>query len=81
MTPPGKQPGFTAMAGTMSAMPASPAAGASGQKNPSLRERFQAMRNLPPFLRQVWQTSPALASASLGPVSYTHLTLPTILRV
>lgn len=24
------------------------------------------MRNLPPFLRQVWQTSPALASASLG---------------
>ncbi len=50
----------------MSAMPASPAAGASGPKNPSLRERFQAMRNLPPFLRQVWQTSPALASASLG---------------
>ncbi len=50
----------------MAAMPASPAAGAPGQKNPSLRERFQAMRNLPPFLRQVWQTSPALASASLG---------------
>ncbi|WP_315389786.1 ABC transporter ATP-binding protein [uncultured Stenotrophomonas sp.] len=36
------------------------------QKNPSLRERFKAMRNLPPFLRQVWQTSPALTIASLG---------------
>jgi ATP-binding cassette subfamily B protein len=47
-------------------MPASPAAGPAGQKNPSLRERFQAMRNLPPFLRQVWQTSPGLATASLG---------------
>ncbi|WP_313346162.1 ABC transporter ATP-binding protein [Stenotrophomonas sp.] len=47
-------------------MPASPAAGSAGQKNPSLRERFKAMRNLPPFLRQVWQTSPALATASLG---------------
>jgi ATP-binding cassette subfamily B protein len=47
-------------------MPASPAAGPAGQKNPSLRERFKAMRNLPPFLRQVWQTSPALATASLG---------------
>jgi len=33
---------------------------------PSLRQRFSAMRNLPPFLRQVWQTSPLLASASLG---------------
>ncbi|QNR98694.1 ABC transporter ATP-binding protein [Stenotrophomonas sp. 169] len=33
---------------------------------PSLRQRFSAMRNLPPFLRQVWQTSPGLASASLG---------------
>ncbi|MBA8683878.1 ABC transporter ATP-binding protein [Stenotrophomonas tumulicola] len=33
---------------------------------PSLRQRFSAMRNLPPFLRLVWQTSPALAMASLG---------------
>jgi len=47
-------------------MPASATAGAPGQKNPSLRQRFSAMRNLPPFLRQVWQTSPGLASASLG---------------
>ncbi|WMJ69778.1 ABC transporter ATP-binding protein [Stenotrophomonas sp. 24(2023)] len=41
-------------------MPATPA------NKPSLRQRFGAMRNLPPFLRQVWQTSPALTSASLG---------------
>ncbi len=31
----------------------------------SLRERFGALRNLPPFLRLVWQTSPALASGTL----------------
>jgi ATP-binding cassette subfamily B protein len=33
---------------------------------PSLRERFHAMRNVPPFLRQIWQTSPGLTLASLG---------------
>jgi ATP-binding cassette subfamily B protein len=33
---------------------------------PSLRERFDAMRNLPPFLRQIWATSPALSITSLG---------------
>src|SRR5690606_21529067 len=33
---------------------------------PSLRERFDAMRNLPPFLRQIWATSPGLSLASLG---------------
>ncbi len=33
---------------------------------PSLRERFDAMRNLPPFLRQIWQTSPWLTATSLG---------------
>ena len=47
-------------------MPASPIAGAAGAKRPSLRQRFKAMRNLPPFLRQVWQTSRALTIASLG---------------
>ena len=40
--------------------PASPAA------RPSFRERLDALRNLPPFLRQVWQTSPWLSMASLG---------------
>ncbi|NZA27337.1 ABC transporter ATP-binding protein [Luteimonas sp. SJ-92] len=38
----------------------------AGRPNPSLRERFHAMRNLPPFLRQVWAASPALALSSLG---------------
>src|SRR5690554_3402168 len=33
---------------------------------PSLRERFDAMRNLPPFLRQIWATSRGLTMASLG---------------
>ena len=34
-------------------------------KRPSFRERMNAMRNLPPFLRQIWQTSPDLTLASL----------------
>ncbi|TWT23194.1 ABC transporter ATP-binding protein [Luteimonas marina] len=33
---------------------------------PSLRERFDAMRNLPPFLKQIWATSPALSITSIG---------------
>ncbi|SDQ82329.1 ATP-binding cassette, subfamily B [Pseudoxanthomonas sp. CF385] len=33
---------------------------------PNLRERFDAMRNLVPFLRQIWQTSRTLTLASLG---------------
>ena len=32
----------------------------------SLKERFGALRNLPPFLAMVWQTSPALTAASLA---------------
>jgi ATP-binding cassette, subfamily B, bacterial len=32
----------------------------------SLRERVGALRNLPPFLRQVWDTSPSLTIASLS---------------
>lgn len=33
---------------------------------PSLRERFDALRNLPPFLRQIWSTSPGLTLTTLG---------------
>ncbi len=33
---------------------------------PSLRERFHAMRNLGPFLRQIWATSRTLTLLSLG---------------
>ncbi|WP_407351760.1 ABC transporter ATP-binding protein [Luteimonas sp. R10] len=49
-------------------MPSSPppAAASAKRPNPSLRERFHAMRNLPPFLRQIWATSPALTLTSLG---------------
>jgi ATP-binding cassette subfamily B protein len=49
----------------MAHMSSPPAAGRSG-KSPSLRERFDAMRNLPPFLRMVWSTSPWLTIGSLG---------------
>src|SRR5262245_4416981 len=31
----------------------------------SLRERFGALRNLPPFLKLVWKTSPGLTLADL----------------
>ena len=45
--------------------PPSPAK-ATRRTGPSLRERFNAMRNLPPFLQQIWATSPWLTLASLG---------------
>jgi len=45
--------------------PAPPARGAQAGK-PSLRERFAALRNLPPFLRQIWATSPTLTLITLG---------------
>lgn len=32
----------------------------------SLRQRFQALRNLPPFLRDVWSTSPVLTGIDIG---------------
>ena len=42
-----------------------PAAAAPASR-PSLRERFDALRNLPPFLRLIWATSPGLTMATLG---------------
>jgi ATP-binding cassette subfamily B protein len=38
----------------------------AGSNRKSLRERVGALRNLPPFLRQIWATSPAMTTASLG---------------
>lgn len=38
--------------------------GAAGR--PNLRERFGALRNLPPFLREIWATSRTLTLAALG---------------
>jgi len=35
-------------------------------QRPSLRARVGALRNLPPFLRGIWATSPGLTIASLG---------------
>lgn len=35
-------------------------------RRPSIRERFGALRNLPPFLREIWGTSRGLTAASLG---------------
>ena len=37
----------------------------SGQR-PSLRQRVSALRNIPPFLRQIWATSRPLTLVSLG---------------
>ena len=45
--------------------PAPTRAAASAQR-PSLRERFNAMRNLRPFLKLIWQTSPGLTLTRLG---------------
>ena len=45
-------------------MPTPPAQPASPR--PSLRERVGALRNLPPFLREIWATSKPLTLASLG---------------
>jgi ATP-binding cassette subfamily B protein len=38
----------------------------AGSNRKSLRERVGALRNLPPFLRQIWATSPAMTVASLA---------------
>ncbi len=39
--------------------------GQEDKKTPSLRERFTALRNLPPLFRLVWQVSPAMTLGSL----------------
>jgi len=48
---------------TTETTPGAAAGGPAGK--PSLRERFDALRNLPPFLRQIWATSPLLTALSL----------------
>jgi len=47
-------------------MPATERKDRAGNNRKSLRERVGALRNLPPFLRQIWQTSPRLTLCSLG---------------
>ena len=46
-------------------MPPTPT-GATASSQPSLRERVGALRNIPPFLRQIWGTSKPLTLVSLG---------------
>ena len=53
------------------AMPAAPTApqttpSKATRAQPSLRERFGALRNLPPFLREIWSTSRRLTLVALG---------------
>ncbi len=43
-----------------------PPPGAQPRYRPSLRERVGALRNIPPFLRQIWATSKPLTLVSLG---------------
>ena len=38
----------------------------SASSSLSLRERFQALRNVPPFLKMIWAASPGLTLVSLG---------------
>lgn len=42
------------------------ASAAPRRANPSLKERVGALKNLPPFLREIWATSRPLTIASLG---------------
>ena len=45
---------------------ASPPAKPAKRTKPSVRERFDALRNLRPFLSQIWATSPSLTLATLA---------------
>jgi len=54
------------MAPTSTEAPSPSSAPPRPSRQPSLRERFDALRNLPPFLRQIWATSPALTLSTLG---------------
>jgi ATP-binding cassette subfamily B protein len=58
------RPGFTGRCVAPSAQCGMPPA-APPRAQPSLRERFDALRNLPPFLREIWRASPGLTSAGL----------------
>lgn len=53
------------MGGRTTSRSSPPGAGSSLPQPRSLRERFGALRNLPPFLKLVWQTSPSLTLGTL----------------
>ncbi|APO99244.1 ABC transporter ATP-binding protein [Xanthomonas perforans] len=50
----------------MSASRSGATAPAAPRTGPTLRERLDALRNLPPFLQQIWQTSRWLSASSIG---------------
>ena len=54
------------MPDTATTAPRGEARGPRPSAKPSLRERFDALRNLPPFLRLIWATSRSLTLATLG---------------
>jgi ATP-binding cassette subfamily B protein len=57
-----------------------PGSGAHGAQTPprqSLRERFSALRNLPPFLHLIWEISPALTIGS-GVLRMIRALLPVV---
>jgi ATP-binding cassette, subfamily B, bacterial len=58
-------PKHYAMGGRTSSGGPPPAHGEPPPAARSLRERFGALKNLPPFLKLVWRTSPALASGTV----------------
>ena len=62
-------------------MPSTPASTSGGapagpSAKPSLRERFDALRNLRPFLKQIWATSPTLTLLTHGLVQACESWLP-----
>jgi ATP-binding cassette, subfamily B, bacterial len=52
------------MGGRTATSPGIPGGGPAGPR--SLRERFGALRNLPPFLKLIWRTSPSLTGSDLA---------------
>lgn len=59
-------PSHYTMGGRAGAGPSAPSGGAPLPTPKSLRERFGALRNLPPFLELIWQTGPGLTVADLA---------------
>ena len=59
----------------MPAQPESTTAKPAKGSNPSVRERFDALRNLKPFLAQIWATSPTL-TISTGLLRLARALLP-----
>ena len=73
-----RMPKTYAMGGRVSA--AAPGGGPPLPQAQRWRERLGALRNLPPFLKLVWQTSPALTLGS-GVLRFVRALLPSRARI